>query len=320
MNTLLSILLNNIIPIFILIIFGFIIGKKFDLNILTLTKLVFYIFTPGYIFVNLYTTGLDFDHLNVLLFCIIYLIINDVLARFISKVRKYDIGMENALKNSIMFNNTGNIGLSLITLVFSSTPFVINGHTPYLDRAISTQIIILVFMNLTTNTFGFYNASRAGRSLKTSIGQIFLMPPIYVIPSAFLFKYLKIDLTAIPLWPALEYIKNGLVPMALLTLGVQLSKTRFDFKDVNVSIAVIIRLVLGPILAFLLIYLFRFHGVIAQTVLISYSVPTAVNTALIAVECNNNQSFASQVVMMSTVFSAATLSAAIFAARILFPV
>jgi predicted permease len=83
---------------------------------------------------------------------------------------------------------------------------------------------------------------------------------------------------------------------------------------------VIIRLVLGPILAFLLIYLFRFHGVIAQTVLISYSVPTAVNTALIAVECNNNQSFASQVVMMSTVFSAATLSIAIFAARILFPV
>lgn len=58
------------------------------------------------------------------------------------------------------------------------------------------------------------------------------------------------------------------------------------------------RLIMGPILALILIYVLGFDGVIAQTVLISYSVPTAVNTALIAVECNNNQNFASQEVMV----------------------
>jgi len=54
--------------------------------------------------------------------------------------------------------------------------------------------------------------------------------------------------------------------------------------------------------------------------LISYSVPTAVNTALIAVECGNNQDFASQEVMISTILSGVTLTLAIYIARILFPV
>lgn len=316
----LHILQNNIIPIFTLIALGFLLSKKFDLNMSTLTKLIFYIFTPGFIFVNLYTTDLDFDLMKVLLFCIIYLVVNDIMARIIAKIGKYDVGMENALKNAIMFNNSGNIGLSLITLVFSSAPFVIGGHTPYLGQAIATQIIVLVFMNLTTNTLGFYNASRATTDLKASVGKIFSMPAIYVIPFAFLIKSLELDITTIPLWPALVYIKDGLVPMALLTLGVQLSKTQFDFMNINVNVAVFIRLVFGPVLALAFIYFFGFSGITAQTLLIAYSVPTAVNTALIAVECNNNQSFASQVVMVSTVFSAITLTLAIYAARILFPV
>ena len=108
--------------------------------------------------------------------------------------------------------------------------------------------------------------------------------------------------------------------MSLLTLGVQLSKTEFKFGDINVYISAIIRLIVGPILALIFIYFFGFSGIIAQTVLIAYSVPTAVNTALIAVECNNNEHFASQAVMVSTIFSAITLTLVIYMAKILFPV
>jgi predicted permease len=62
-----------------------------------------------------------------------------------------------------------------------------------------------------------------------------------------------------------------------------------------------------------------FHGVVTQTILIAYSVPTAVNTALIAVECDSCQDFASQAVMVSTI-SAVTLTLAIYLARIIFPI
>ena len=103
-------------------------------------------------------------------------------------------------------------------------------------------------------------------------------------------------------------------------MGVQLSKTKFDFRNINVNIAVFTRLIIGPMLALIFIYIIGFTGVIAQTILISYSVPTAVNTALIAVECDNNQSFASQEVMISTIFSAVTLTSVIYLAGILFPI
>ncbi len=111
--------------------------------------------------------------------------INDILARVIAKVRKFDIGMRNSFKNSIMFNNSGNIGISLITLVFGSAPFIINGKTPYLNQALAAQVIILVFMNITMNTIGFYNAGRAKMNVKKSIGHILRMPNIYVIALAF---------------------------------------------------------------------------------------------------------------------------------------
>lgn len=320
MEIFLHILGNNIMPIFIIIIFGYVLSRKFDLSVHTLSKLTFYLFVPGFIFYNLYTTNLSFDMLKILLFCVIYLIVNDLITRIISKIRKYDVGMESAFKNSLMFNNTGNIGVSLVTLIFGSAPYIIDGKTPYLNEALTSQIMILVFMNVTMNTIGFYNAGRAKMNIKASIHQIFTMPSIYAIPLALLLKYFNVDVTSTPIWPTLEYVKNGLVPIALISLGVQLSKTKFDFRNIDVNIAVFTRLIIGPVIALALIRILGFNGIIAQVLIISYSVPTAINTALIAVECNNNQDFASQEVMVSTILSGVTLTSVIYIARILFPV
>lgn len=95
-------------------ILGFILGKKFDLNVVTLSKMNFFIFVPLFIFVNLYETQLGIDIFKIMLFCTIYLLVNYVLARLFSKMRNYDLGMSNAFKNSLLFHNVGNIGLSLL--------------------------------------------------------------------------------------------------------------------------------------------------------------------------------------------------------------
>lgn len=319
MSIFFHILSHNIIPIFLLISLGFLLSKKFDLHIFSLSKLMFYLFVPPFIFVNLYTTELKLNMLSVLLCGVLLLITNDMIARIVAKIRKYDVGITNAFKNSIMFNNSGNIGVSLITLIFGSAPFVIDGKTPYLNEAITAQIMILVLQNISVNTLGFYNAGRANSSMKDSIKTILRMPAIYVIPLALIFKSMQIDITTTPVWPTLEYLKNGLVPMALITLGVQLSKTNFDFKNVDIHISVFIKLIISPLLALVYIHLLGLNGVVAQTVFIAYAVPTAVNTALIAVECDSCSDFASQAVMLSTLFSAITLTLAIFAAQFLFP-
>lgn len=320
MAILIHILGNNILPIFILIFLGFILSKKFDLNIHTLSKSNFYIFVPAFIVVNLYTTSLELSMLKVLVCVACLIAVNSIIGSIVARLRGYDKAMKNAFRNSIMFNNSGNIGLSLITLVFSSAPFIIDGNTPYLDIALSAQIMIMITQNITVNTIGFYNAASANTTFKACMRKIFSMPTVYAVPTAVIMKLLPFDFTIVPGWPALVYLKNGLVPMALLTLGVQLSKTSFDFKNKEVYISVFTRLIVGPILAIIFIHIFGFKGVVAQTVMIAYSVPTAVNTALIAVECDSCQDFAAQAVMVSTLLSTFTLTFAIYAANILFPV
>lgn len=320
MQVFLFILTNNIVPIFALIALGYLMSKKFDLDIFTLTKLNFYIFVPSFTFVNLYTTKIPLEMVKVLGAAILLLIVNMMVVAFSAKLRGYNEGFKNAFTNSILFYNTGNIGVPLITLVFSSAPFVVNGQTPYLDIALTAQIMVLVVQNITTNTLGFINAGRANTHWKACVQKVFHMPTIYAIPLAFLLKVVPYDFTNLALWPALNYARNALVPVALITLGVQLSRTAFEFKNKEVYLSVFVRLIGGPILALLFISVLRIEGVIAQVVMISSALPTAVNSALIAVEYDNYPDFASQTVMTSTLFSAGSLVFVIYMARLMFPV
>ncbi|NMA84385.1 MAG: AEC family transporter [Epulopiscium sp.] len=320
MSIFLHILLNNIIPIFTLISLGYALGRKFGLDISTLSKINFYIYVPLFVFVSLYTTPIPLEMLKVLVFAVGILALSLLLSKIISHWAGFDQPMMNAFTNSISFYNSGNIGVPLITLVFSSTPFVVNGSTPYLELALTTQIMVMVIQNISTNTLGFFNAGRATLHWKDSIGKILGMPTIYAMPLALLLRFVPYDMTTFPLWPAFTYAKDGLVSIALITLGVQLSRTKFDFTQKKVYLSVFTRLVGGPILALALIYTFGFTGIVAQTLMISSSVPTSVNSALIAVEYDNCPDFASQAVLISTLLSAITLTGVIYTARLLFPI
>lgn len=310
---------HNITPIFTLIGVGYLLGKKFEMDLLTLSKLNLYIFMPAFMFVNLYTANLDMGMLKVFGCGMMLIFVNSVLGSIIGKIRGYDVGMTNAFKNSIMFNNVGNIGVSLAVLIFASGPFVVDGKTPYLDIAISTQIVTLLLQSVSANTWGLYNSGRASFEPREMLSKIMTMPSIYVLPAVLILKGIHLDMTSTVIWPALIYLKDGLVPIALLTLGIQLAGTAFDFKNIDVHISVFSRLIIGPILALVLIYIWGFKGVVAQTVLIANSVPTAVNTVLIAIECDNYADFASQVVMVSSIFSALTMTLVIYYAAIIFP-
>jgi predicted permease len=320
MKIMLDIFVHNIFPIFVLVGLGFFLAKKFSLDIGTLNKINFYLLVPSFTFVYLYTTFIPFDMIKVLLATILIMVLNYPVAYIISRIRRFDFSMRNAFINSIIFYNSGNIGVPLITLVFSSAPFIVDGKTPYLSLALTAQIMVLVVQNITTNTIGFFNAGRAQLHWKESIGKILRLPTIYAVPSAFLLKFIPYDLTEMPFWPALVYLRNALVPVALLILGVQISRTKFKSVDSSVILSVFFRLVAGPIFATGIIYLLSLDGIVAQAVMISASVPTAVNTALIAVEYDNHPDFASQAVLVSTLACTITLSVVIYISRIIFPV
>lgn len=320
MSLIIYILSHNILPLFALIGVGVLLSKKFHLDINTLTKINFYLFVPAFTFVNIYQTKIEIDALKAMAIAVLVLLINALLSFVVARVRHYDQGMRNAFQNSIMFYNSGNFGVPLITLVFSSGMYAAAGDNPYLNIALTTQIMVLVIQNVTVNTLGFYSAASSKLHWKEGVINILKMPTVYFVTLAFVLKAVPYDMTSLWIWPALIYAKNGLVPIALLTLGVQLSLTKFDFTSKKVYLAVFFRLIIGPVIAFGLIKLFAVEGVMAQALMISTGVPTAINSALIAVECDNHPDFASQVVLVSTLLCSVTLVAVIYAAAKLFPV
>ena len=75
----------------------------------------------------------------------------------------------------------------------------------------------------------------------------------------------------------------------------------------------------GPLVALGIIKILNLSGVTAQVLFISSSVPTAVNTALLAAECKNHPDFAAQVVLVTTLACPLTLIPVIYLAPQLFP-
>lgn len=304
---LLYILLNNIAPIFALVAVGYYVGKKFNLDIYTLSKVNFYVFIPAMIFVKIYEADIDLDLIRAVLFTLGFAVIQLLLSSLVAKVLRLEHSKGNAFKNAVSFYNTGNFGLPLITLIFSGTE--------YADYAVTAQIMILVTQNLCTFTLGFYNAAKMSMGFKEAMMTIFKLPVVYTIAIAFIFRVIPYEMQDMFLWPAVLYARQGMIPAALLSLGIQLSIVKIDLKDFDVYLASFMRLCIGPLIAYFLILILGAQGALAQVLLISSAVPTAINTALIAVELNSQPEFATRVVVTSTIFSAFTLPVVIFIAR-----
>ena len=73
-----------------------------------------------------------------------------------------------------------------------------------------------------------------------------------------------------------------------------------------------LRLCIGPLLGLAFVLLLGFKGDLAQALVVSTSFPTAVNSALLAMEYDNEPDFAASVVFYSTLVSAVTVSVVIY--------
>ena len=316
----LYILEHTMLPILSLIVIGFILDRKFKLDVKTLSKILFYLIMPSFVFKNVYLTTFPSSTGSILCCALALFFINAIIATLVGKFRRYDQSMIEAFRNGTMFNNSANLGVALIILVFTHNPFLVNGEPVYLAEAMIAQIILMVFQNITLNTIGLFQAGRGQLAAMDAVRIVLRMPIIYVLIVVFAIKYFQIDATQFFFWPIMERAGEALLPLAMCSIGIQLSRTKIIWLDPNVWLTTIIKLIVTPLIAIGLIYVLgTFTPVTAQVFLIYSAVPTAVNTALFAIELDNCPEFATQVVMNTTVLSSITLTFFIFLANILFP-
>jgi malate permease and related proteins len=296
------ILLHNIIPLCIMIGLGAGLYRRFQLDIKTFSKLIFYLFTPVMIFKMLYETEMSASILlQIIVFVVFFLLVLYAISDGVVRLRGLDGGMRSAMRNSVLFYNSANYAIPLNQLVFAGNPFTM-----------SVQLIIMVFQSVLPHTYGIYAVNAHKSTFKETMRTILSMPVIYAVPLAVLCKEFHIPIPQ-PIYEPITYISNGYTALALLTLGVQLGQMKWQpdrLKDVLWSNG--LRLCVAPLIGFGVVWTMGLHGMMAQALVLSCAVPTSLASVLLAVEFDNEPDFASQAVFSSTVLSIVTVTIVIY--------
>jgi len=299
--TFLYILLHILLPIFVLVGIGFVVQKKFHLDIRTLTRLSMYVFIPSLLVTKIYEANVTLKFFGTLFVYIMGIqLIMMIFGEVIPRLLKYPKSNRKCFSNSLLFFNSGNYGLPLIELVFNHNPI-----------ATTAQVFIMVIQNITTNTIGVFQASTGSSNYKVALKNVFSMPSMYVLVAVGIVKWTGAIIPE-PILVPLQYLSSGFVGFALLLLGVQLAEINLKFKINDIMISSFIRLILSPIIGYGLVLLLGVDGILAKSLIIGASTPTAVNTAIIAKEFDNEPEYAAQMVFVSTVLSSVTISAVIY--------
>jgi predicted permease len=295
------ILYQNILPLSLMITIGAVMYRVFKLDIKTLSKLNFYVFSPALVFVKLYESSLSYAALlQVLLFFMIFFAAIVAIVEIVIRIKRYRGGMKSAMRNSVIFYNSANYAIPLNQMVFVGDSFTL-----------SLQIIIMMFQNLIPNTYGVYSVNAHKSSLREIFRTIMGMPVIYAIPLAIIMRLSHIPVPKTFNIP-LQYIVNGFMATALLTLGVQLGSMKWKLDFSNVILSNFLRLCIGPLVGFLVVYALGIKGIMAHALILSCAVPTSLNCVLLAVEYENEPDFSAQAVFTSTVLSMFTVTLVIY--------
>lgn len=308
MTVLWSILWNNVLPLSVMIAFGVTLQRAFSLDIKTLSKLNFYLFSPAIIFKLLYTTDISLQVVGeVLLFFTVFMGLMFGAAQAVVALRGHKGGMVGAMRNSVLFYNSANYGIPLNQLVFAGNPFTL-----------SVQVLIMMMQSLVPNTYGIYSVNAHRSSGPLVLGTIARQPVIYAIPLAFLMRGYSVPLPGFMSTP-LDYLADAFIGTALITLGVQLGSMKWSWRSLmlrDVLLSSGLRLILGPLLAALIVWAIGIDGLMAKALIVSSAVPTSLSSVLLAVEFDNEPEFASQSVLVSTVLSTLTVTFVIYVLNI----
>ncbi len=299
----LVILWKVIAPIFAMIALGYGLQKRVGFDLKTLTRLNFWVFVPAFLFVRIYGSELSGAQLGKIFlhFCVFFPLLG-LITWIFAGICGFQDRLRRALTASVMFYNSGNYGIPVAQLAFP------NSVLP-----LQVQAAIVMMQNISNFTIGLFliAGGRGGRKRDT-LKEVFKLPMVYVLVLAWGMRSLKLPIP-LPIDTALQYLEKGLVPIAVVTLGAQMAALKVPKLSFPLVASLGMRLVFAPILGFATVYLLGIKGDLAQALVISTSFPTAVNSALLALEYDNEPQFAAAAVFYSTLVSSVTVSGVIWA-------
>ena len=254
-------LIEVLFPVFFVVGIGYYLGKKKpDFDNSFITTFASNVGTPAMVIYSITSTGITFEQYTS--YFIYYLIaiagfgLTGIIILYLLKTK--DIIREIPV---FLLPNNGNMGIPICLFAYGSQGLGI-------AASISSLIILLHF------TLGVFLADR-----KFDFNILIKNPPFYAIIFSVTFIYFDLEMpkAIINLTELLTYTAIVLI---LMSLGIALTKLKI-FSFTNSIIASIGRVIIGPVIGFLIIIFFDLSEFGAGVILIQSAMPSAILNYLI---------------------------------------
>ena len=266
-------LVASLVPLYLLIGCGFVIGRYTHLDRQTLINLVLYLCIPVVVFG--FVAGLDLKPAYALLPVIVFLIqvtIGYAMLRVGHVI--YGDARANLLSMCTAMANSGYFGLPLVLLLFD-------------DRWVGVYMFMMLGFILYEATFGYYIAARGKFTVRASLSKVARFPSIYALSAGLLVNFLGLPLPDLfkTYW---GYCKGAYVILGMMIIGAALSRMdRLVFSPRFFSLVVLGKFIIWPLLAYGFIILDRtflhlFEGPVQMLILVVSLMPPAANAVAFA--------------------------------------
>jgi hypothetical protein len=294
-DSLLSLFTNNLLPIFLAAGTGYLLGKTTQLDAKTLSRVVFYIFSPCLVFDLLTTSQLTSGDLARMAgFVLVLAMVVGGLTWLAGRVLKFSRSMLVATILAATLPNAGNYGLSLNLFTYG-------------EDALAHASLFFVTSAILSYTLGVFIASLGKAKIRDAFIGLFKIPVVYAVLLALVLVRQGTALP-LPIERTTSVLADAAIPSMLVLLGLLLQRAEWTGQWRELLVANGMRLVVSPAIAIGLAIVFGLTGAAYQAGITEAAMPSAVMTTVLATEFDVEPVFVTLAVFTSTILSPLTVT------------
>ncbi|QKF73836.1 putative permease [Aliarcobacter faecis] len=290
-------MLDPVLPIAIYLIFGYLFKIIFQDNSKQLVDFIIYFSLPAIVFSKIYPLTLDSRVIGLIFMFIGIILFNLFLSYLIGKILRLNRLYLATFMIMATFGNTSFIGFSYID-AFYGQDFIVYG----LIYDIFGSFLLLVSIGMLIITWG----SGKKNSVSNISKSIFLFPPMIMFFLTILLKNFEIPKFLIY---TSQNLGSTLVPIAMIAIGMKLELKHIFARLHIVSIAVILKMVVVPIIV---LFTFKYFYGIDQTwvkvTIIEVAMPPMTMAAVIAIKGGLDEKIAINSLVLGVIASLFTIT------------
>jgi predicted permease len=289
---LLEVFFEVVLPVLAVAAAGGIVGRRLGFSLETMSKAVFYLFSPCLVFTSIAEIQLSGgDIARLVLVAVAVFAANAIVAFGWSLARHSDRETRAAGVLSTCVVNQGNMGLPMAALAFG-------------EAGLQIAVVVFVAGVLLWSSAGIALGSlaRGTHSPRRAMAAPFRYPSIYAAVAGAVVNVTDFDLP-VALAESTRSLGQASVPSMLVVLGLQFRRPRLD--DLAEPVASSVN---GPLVAWPIGALIGLGGVTARTSIMMAGMPTAVMSTILAIELDARPELVVRTVIVSTLLSIASLT------------